>query len=323
MKTITRLRRAVDAMPVNARAVLLVLGAAFLFASSHAGIRHLTAELHPFVVAFFRNFFAFAAFAPWFVKNGFSGLRTNRFGLHFLRALVNTVAILLWFSALGMMAFADATALSLTGPLFAVAGAVVIMGERVGAMRWSALALGVAGALVVIRPGLETVSLGAVLVLLRGMCQATTKLMIKSLTRTDETTTIVAYVMLLMLPMSLAPALFVWQWPEPADYGWLIFVGAAGAAANMAMVTGYKLTDVSIVEPVTFTRLMWAALIGYLFFAEVPDIWIWLGGAMIVAAASYLTRPVQTCLGTCSKNARLGQSLRPVNMSPIIMLKAL
>ena len=126
---------------------------------------------------------------------------------------------------------------------------------------------------------------------LRGVSQAATKLMVKSLTRTDDTTTIVAWVMLLMTPLSLAPALFVWQWPAAADYGWLIFIGAAGAAGNMLMVRGYKLTDVGVVEPVTFTRLMWATLIGYFFFAEVPDAWIWVGGSMIVAATTYLSRP--------------------------------
>ncbi len=291
MSRLAALRGAVAALPTNLQAIVLVMGAAFLFASSHAAIRHLTGDLHPFVVAFFRNFFALLAFAPWFAKHRLSGLQTNRLGMHLVRAVINTAAILLWFTALSMIAFADATALSLTGPLFAVGGAVLILGERVGYGRWLALAFGVAGALVILRPGVEAVSLGAVLVLMRGVCQATTKLMTKSLTRTDDTTTIVAWLMLLMSPISLAPALFVWQWPAPADYGWLIFVGGAGAAANLLMVKGYKLTDVSVVEPVTFTRLMWAALIGYVFFAEVPDAWIWIGGLMIVAATSCLTRP--------------------------------
>ncbi len=290
MSPITRLRAAVDALPSNILAVLLVLAAAGLFASSHAGVRHLTDDLHPFVVAFFRNFFAFLAFAPWFAKNGLSGLQTRRPGLHFMRGVVNAAAILLWFSALSMMAFADATALSLTGPLFAMAGAAMIFGETIGRRRWTALAVGLAGALIIIRPGFETISLGALLVIARAMTQAVSKLMAKSLTRTEPTTTIVAWVMLWMVPISLPPALFFWQWPGLLDYVWLAFVGGAGALANIFMVKGYKLADVSAVEPITFTRLVWAALIGYFFFAEVPDIWVWAGGATIVAATTYLSR---------------------------------
>lgn len=290
MSLITRLRGAADAVPGNVLAVLLVLAAAGLFAASHAGVRHLTDDLHPFMVAFFRNFFAFLAFTPWFVKNGLTGLKTERPGMHFMRGVVNASAIFMWVTALSMMAFADATALSLAGPLFTMVGAALMFSEKIGYRRWTAFVLGAAGALVIIRPGFETISLGALLVISRSIAQAVNKLMVKSLTRTEPTTAIVAWVMLWMVPISFVPAVFVWQWPALTDYIWFAFVGGTGALANIFMVKGYSLADVSAVEPVAFTRLVWAALIGYFFFAEVPDSWVWIGAAMIIVATTYISR---------------------------------
>lgn len=275
-------------MPDVTKAVLLVVLSAFCFAGSHAGAKYLTQEMHPFVAAFWRNLFAFAPFIPWIARNGLQSMRTERIGLHLLRALVNATAVLLWFTALSMMPLGDATALSMTGPLFTMAFAALFLGEAVGIHRISALAFGIAGALVIIRPGFETVSLGAILVILRSVMQGTNKVMVKKLTRTDSPGVIVAYVLMLSCPITLVPALFHWQWPSLQALSVLAIVGAIGAAANITMVTAYKLADVSLIEPLVFTRLVWASVIAYFLFAEIPQAWTWVGGAMIVAATSYI-----------------------------------
>lgn len=265
----------------------VVLSAA-LFAGSHATVKYLTHELHPFVIAFWRTSFAFLPFIPWIVRNRVSALRTSRLGLHLVRAFFSAGAIILWFFGLKLMPLADATALSLTGPLFAMMGAALFLGENVGPRRWGALVFGLCGALVIIRPGFEAVTIGAIVVLLRGMTQAVNKVMIKSLTRTDDPGTIVAYVMLLMLPITLVPALFVWQWPTVPELVVLAMAGGLSALGNITLVRGYKAIDVGLLEPITFTRLVWASIIGYLVFAEFPDYWTWLGGSMIVAATSFI-----------------------------------
>ena len=245
--------------------------------------------MHPFVIAFWRNLFALLPFLPWIARNGLRSMYTNRIGFHFLRAFANAASMIFWFSALSMMALADATALSMVGPLFAMMFAGIFLSERIESQRWWALALGMAGALVIIRPGFEAVGLGAILVLLRGVAQGINKVMAKSLTRTEDSGVIVAYLLILATPITLVPALFYWQWPTIPDLVVLIGMGAVGAIANICMVRAYALVDVSLVEPVTFTRLVWAALLGYLIFAELPDYWTWIGGAMIVAATSYIS----------------------------------
>lgn len=271
------------------KAVLLIVASAFFFATGHAGAKYLTSELHPFVIAFWRNLFALLPFLPWIARNGLRSMHTKRIGFHFFRALANALSMIFWFSALSMMALADATALSMLGPLFAMMFAALFLGEQVGSRRWWALAFGMAGALVIVRPGFETVGLGAILVLLRGVAQGVNKVMAKSLTKTEDTGVIVAYLLILATPITLVPALFVWQWPTIPDIVVLVGMGAVGAIANLCMVKAYGMVDVSVVEPVTFTRLVWAAVLGYLIFAEFPDYWTWIGGAMIVAATSYIS----------------------------------
>jgi drug/metabolite transporter (DMT)-like permease len=271
------------------KAVLLVVISAFFFATGHAGAKYLTSDLHPFVIAFWRNLFALMPFLPWIARNGLRSMHTRRIGFHFLRALANALSMIFWFTALSMMALADATALSMLGPLFAMVFAALFLREGIESRRWWALAFGMAGALVIVRPGFEAVGLGAILVLLRGVAQGVNKVMAKSLTRTEDTGVIVAYLLILATPITLIPALFVWQWPTVPDLVVLIGMGAVGAIANICMVKGYALVDVSVVEPVTFTRLVWAAVLGYMIFAEFPDYWTWIGGAMIVAATSYIS----------------------------------
>lgn len=275
--------------PAASAVVLMVISAGF-FSSQHGVVKHLAPDIHPLELVFFRNLFGFAVFIPWLVRNGFAAMATQRFGAHFVRAACNMASLMAFFTALTLIHLADATALFLSVPLFVAMGAIVFLGERVGPARWAALAIGLAGALVIIRPGLQTVGWGTVLVLGGAVFAASTRLLAKSLSRTDSPSTIVAYVTLLMLPVTLAPAAFVWTWPGWTDWPWLIAIGAFGSFGQLSAVKAYSLVDVTFAEPMVFTRLIWAAAIGYVAFAEAPGLWTWIGGAMIVIATTIISR---------------------------------
>jgi drug/metabolite transporter (DMT)-like permease len=146
----------------------------------------------------------------------------------------------------------------------------------------------VVGTLIIIRPGVEEVSTGAMLVLASGVLVAGSKLIAKTLARTDGTMTIVAYLSLIMTIVTFIPALFVWQTPTVGELGWFALIGALGSTGHLLVIRAYKYADVSAVEPVTFSRLIFAALAGYLVFGEIPDLWVWVGGGVIVAATSYI-----------------------------------
>jgi drug/metabolite transporter (DMT)-like permease len=282
--TIARL----EALPPEARAALLMIAAGAFLAAMHALVRYASADLHPFEIAFFRNLFGFCFFVPWLIHRGLRVMHTRRIGTHLVRAAFNATSMLIWFMALSLIPLADATALSLTGPLFVTLGSIFFLGETVRARRWLALGIGAAGALVIVRPGFETMSLGVILTLVSAMVAACTKLFAKSLSRTDGAATISAYVALLMTPITLVPALFVWQAPGWDDIAVLVLMGGLGSIGHLCFVKAYALADLSFAETIVFTRLVWAALFGYLLFAEVPDEWTWAGAAIIVAATSYI-----------------------------------
>jgi drug/metabolite transporter (DMT)-like permease len=270
--------------------------AAVLWAAASSGIlaimwvfvRRMAEHLHPLEITFFGTFFGFLFFLPTVLKLGFGVFKTNHMSHHFYRGCFNGVAILAWFMALTLLSLADAAALNLMSPLCVSVGAVIVLKEHMGPRRWFALGLGAAGALVVIRPGFEQVGLGVWLVMVTVIASAGQRLFAKSLIATDSSTTCVLYLTFFMIPISLAAALFVWEWPALEDYPWLILIGAMLSLAHYALMRSLRLADVSALEPVNFTRLIWGALLGFVFFAEVPDIYTWIGGFLIISATSYV-----------------------------------
>jgi drug/metabolite transporter (DMT)-like permease len=280
--------RATVVSPALVAAGFMVLAGA-LFAAMHGTVRLISFEVHPFIIAFFRNIFGFLILVPLLLRGGLALFRTQRFGLHLVRAGINSFSMLAWFTALSLIPLADATALNLTGPLFVTLGAMVAFSERVGVWRWTALGMGAIGALMVIRPGFEEVSLGALLTITGTALAAISKLCAKSLTRTDDPTAIAFYVQFLMAPLTLIPSLFVWQTPTLHQLLILMIIGGLGGLGHLFAVKAYAIADISFSEPLVFTRMVWATIFGYIAFSEVPDLWTWLGAITIIAATTIIS----------------------------------
>ena len=292
-------RTVVESPPIVAAALMVLAGA--LFASMHGTVRLVSFDLHPFVIAFFRNLFGFLTLVPLLMRGGAALFMTRRFTMHMSRACINSISMLAWFTALAMIPLADATALNLTGPMFVTLGAMVAFGERVRVWRWTALGLGALGALMVIRPGFEAVSIGAILAVVSTATAAISKLCAKSLTRTEDPTTIAAYVQFLMIPITLVVALFVWQWPTAEQFVGLIAIGVLGSLGHLFTAKAYAIADLSFVEPLSFTRMIFATIFGYVAFSEIPDAWTWAGAITILAAAtiiSYRERKARQAAGS-------------------------
>lgn len=270
------------------RGILLMLFSTFLFAGMHATIRTVSAELHAFEIAFFRNLFGFLIVVPWLVRYGVGPLRTRRPGLHLLRVAFNIVAMLSFFMALTIAPLAEVTALNFTAPIFATLLAIPIFKETVRLRRWTAILIGFAGVLLILRPGFGAISTGQILALLAAMAWSCALLVIKRLGETDSSITIIAWMALLMIPASFVPALFVWQTPSLGALGWLVLIGLLGNGGQLAMTESLKMADTSIVMPIDFFKLIWVAALGYVLFAEVPDLFVWIGAAVIFASTAYI-----------------------------------
>lgn len=266
-----------------------MLGSAVCFSITTAIIRHISADLAPLEIAFFRSLFGVLVLAPWLWHHGFSALRTEHIGLHILRGVVGGVAMLAWFYALSVIPLAKAVALSFTTPLLATIAAVVILGELIRLRRWTATVVGFIGTMIILRPGTEALDFGAILVLLSAVALAVNVVLVKILSRKETSTAIVAHFGIFMVPVTLVPALFVWRWPTAPELAWMILVGAFATLSHLCRARALALADVSAVVQYDFTRLPIIALVGYFLFSEVPDGWTWVGAAVIIASTVYVT----------------------------------
>jgi len=272
------------------RALVLMTIASLLFGLLNIFIRYASRTLHTFEVAFFRNLFGLLFALPLLMRAGMQLLRTNRLPLYFLRCVIGLLSMLGSFWAIAHLPLAQAVALSYSTPLFVTIGAVFFLGEMVRIRRWSAVIVGFIGVLIVVRPGAETFSLAAVVAVAAAALSASVSISIKFLSRTDSPDTIVLYTLLIWTPLSLLPALGVWQWPDALTWLWLVLAGGVGTLGHMLWTRALRLADVSAMTSVSFIQLPFVAVLGWFLFDEALDRYTALGSGVIFLANVYIAR---------------------------------
>ena len=270
------------------RGVFMMCLSTIAFAVMHFSVRVASAELHPFQIAFFRNLFGLAFLAPLLIGSGFAQMRTRRLGLHAFRAVVNIGAMLLFFSALATTPLAKVTALGFTAPIFTSVLSVLILRERFHLRRWTAIGLGFLGMLIILRPGLTVVETGALFVVGSALLWSVALIIVKILSRTESSIAIVAWMGIFLSALSIGPAIWVWRDPSLWAWGWLVFIGLSGSAAQVSLSQALKETDPTAVMPFDFLKLIWAALLAFWFFGEIPDEFTLLGAAIIFGSGLYV-----------------------------------
>lgn len=274
--------------PLFIGAALLMILSVTLFTTSHGLVRGVGSTVHPFMIAFTTSLFSFTFYTPWLIRTRLRELRTEQMGTHWLRAFCNASAVGAWYIALTMAPLADAVALSLTGPLVITLGAVLFLGEPARMRRWIALAFGIVGALLIIRPGFQEFNAGYIFVAINLTCTAGSRLLTKHLTRTEASVALGAWLALLQIPITFAAAVFFWSWPTPLQWGLMITIGLLVGGAHYTLTVAYNRADLGSLEPLNFIRLILAAVIGYVFFAEEPDAMTWFGAVVIITSTSYI-----------------------------------
>jgi len=289
--------------PIAQPASNTMLGAGYMvlasvcFTAMNVLIREASTELDPLQIAFLRNIFALIAMLPWLWHVGFDGLRTKRLGMHVTRGLISYIAMAAWFTSVAILPLAEAVALNFTLPLFVTAGAAMFLTERVGARRWAATAVGFFGTLVILRPGFEEVAITSLLPIFAALGMATTSLIVKSLSGTENPNAIVFYMNLMLTPISLAPALYVWVWPTWYPLVLTMALGVLAMVAHLFFTRAYRHADASAIMPFEYLRLPLAGVVAYILYAELPDRWTWIGAGIIVSSALYIAYRERTVRG--------------------------
>ena len=282
------LRGKAGKLPGNLQGMGLMLLAGFLFGVEFAMLRQATATVHPFEVSFFRNFFGLLVLLPWFFRQGAAPLKTQIFRLHLLRAVLSASGGLCLIFAISIAPLARIAALGFLVPIFTTIGAITFLGEQVSVRRWVAIIVGFAGTFVIIRPGFEAIDLGTTLRLISTLIFGGMLTLMKEMTRTDSSVTITIYGSLLTTPMFFLAALPFWEWPSWNELAWLAVIGAIGTISLLIFAQALKIADANVIMPIDFLQLIWAALFGFILFAEVPNRFTFIGGFMIFASTTYI-----------------------------------
>jgi len=279
-------------MPVSThvRAALLMLGSTVFFGLMVVAIRLASATLHSFEVAFFRNFFGLLVALPLLLRHGPGFLRTQAFPKYLFRCLIGICSMLAGFWAIGHLPLAQAVSLSYSTPLFVTIAAAAMLGEVVRARRWTAVLLGFIGVLIIVRPGTAQFSTGALVAILAAVLSSIVAIQIKQLSATEPADRIVILTTLLWVPMSLLPAMAVWQWPQGITWLWVVAAGVLGTGGHMLWTRALKLGEVSALTPISFMQLPLVVLFGWWLFGEPLDRWTLLGAGIIFGANAYIAR---------------------------------
>ena len=280
----------IDLSP-TVRGGLWMMGSMASWACMAAVARYFTGEIHTFEIVFFRSVFGMVFLLPWLFKVGLlKGLRTQRIGMHMARGFIGLAVIYVLFTAIALAPMGEVAAIISTRPVIGSLAAVIILHEVASGRRWTATAIGFAGAVLIIRPGFSEVSTGALLALAAVICMAALSIIIKSLARTEAPDTIVVWQMVVFAPCSLIPALFVWQTPDFWQFILLASTGLFGTLTQRCLTRAFAAADATVVLPFDFTRLIFAAALGYILFNEFPSLWTWGGGVLIFIAVLWMTR---------------------------------
>ena len=283
-------RRWLPGLPAPVEGVLWMALAALLLTTVSAMLRPVANDIPPIQLLFFRCAFSALLLLPFLVRSGWGVMRRRTLGLYTLRAALMFASMLFWIYAIVELPLAEATALAFTAPLFATMLAAAILAEHVGIRRWGAVIVGFIGALVIIRPGFAVMNMGIVFVLLNAASWAGAIILARILSRGDDPVAIVASMFLLITPMAMVPTLFVWETPSVTSLVLLVVMAVLGVLGHIAATRALAVAETSVVVPVEYIQLPISALLGFVVFAEVPDIYTPIGAAIIIAAVLYISR---------------------------------
>jgi drug/metabolite transporter (DMT)-like permease len=262
-------------------------GAVVSFSLMAVAVRELLHAFGSFQILFLRSAFALLVMLALLPSFGAAALRTSLLGLHVLRSLLQFSGQFAWIYALGLLPLVMVVAIEFTMPVWAALLAMLFLGERMNRARVVMLALGLAGMLIVVKPGVAPVSPAAFVLLAGSVAYAATMITTRRLATNDTAFAVLFYMSAIQAPLGLITALPGWVTPGAADLPWIVALGASGLTAHFCLTRALRVAEAMIVAPIDFLRLPLLAVIGILLYDEPLEPSILLGAAVIFAGTYY------------------------------------
>ena len=235
------------------------------------------------------------------LTGGYGALRTQRFGMHLIRAFFVVAANLFFYMALADLPLAIVVAIFFVAPFLITIFSVIFLGESVGKWRWLAVVVGLIGVLLIVRPGTEAFTLTTILPVLAALCYAAFHILTRKIGQTESLLSLTFYVPLVFLAVTTVIGLTLgqgsfsgdghrsvefllraWQWPSWADLSIMVFIGIGVTVGGAAISQAYRVAEAALVAPFEYTGLIYATAFGYLLFAEWPDSYEWAGMSLVL-----------------------------------------
>ena len=273
----------------NVKAIILALVASVSGVTMNVLIKFSLQDINVFTAGFLRFLFGFILILPFIFYSKFENFKTPNLKIHLTRGILNIPMMLLGFSALQFIPLEQIKAISFITPIIVVVLSVIFLKEKIYLIRIGALLIGLIGVFVILRPGIVPINVGAYLVLCSCSIWSVVVIITKFAARVDSAFTILSYQYTLVTFLSFPIALYFWETPSSQTIMYLILAGISGTAVHYCINSAYKLTSLSVLQPINFSRLLFASLAGFLIFDEVPDIFTILGGLIIFSSILIIT----------------------------------
>ncbi len=273
-----------------AKGIVLMLAAMAVVPVMDGVAKHLSASFPVLQVVWARYFFHLLILFPvvlW--RHGAASLLLRNPWLQIIRGGFLLGSTILFFAAIAVMPIADALALVFVAPLVVTALSPVVLGERVGVRRWSAVSVGFIGVLVIVRPGFGAFHPGMLLALGAGTVYAFYSLATRKLSGSAPPLVTLVYTALLGALVMSALVPVVWTPPGTKDLFWMLLMGALAAAGHFLVIKSFEHAEASLLAPLGYSEIVMATVVGYVAFGDFPDAWTWLGVAIVIASGVYVS----------------------------------
>lgn len=272
--------------PIVGIAWMLVTG--FCFVAVTGLVKYLGQDVPPAQAAFLRYVLGLVFLLPMWSSLRSAQIERKAWGLFALRGFFHAGGVILWFFAMTRIPIAEVTALNYLSPVYVAIGAALFLGEKMAFRRIAAIVMALVGAVVILRPGFREIETGHIAMLLAAVVFSGSYLLTKVLSSQFNAAVIVA-MLSIFVTIGLAPfAIAQWVPPSLSDIALLFLVACFATAGHYTMTLAFAAAPVTVTQPVTFLQLVWAVLLGALVFAEPVDIWVMLGGAVILASVTFI-----------------------------------
>ena len=276
-------------MSKNFKAIILALIASFCAVLMSVFLKLAQEDSNVFTIGFLRFFFGLLLITPIIIQSNFKIYNTINFKLHILRCIINVPMMIFGFAALTYIPLEQIKAIGFLSPILVVILSVIFLGERIYLIRTFSLILGFIGTLVILRPGFIEINIGVYMVLASALLWSCVIIITKFMSKNDSAMTILTFQYTFVTLFTLPLAIIYWINPSFVSLIYTLLAAIVGTVLHLCINNAYKLSDLSIIQPVWFTQLVFASFLGFIIFGSLPDFFTWIGAILVFISVLIIT----------------------------------